>query len=89
MKTTAFAVGAPMILPASVFGANNKINIAWVGVGGMGFSDLRSCANGNNIVALCDCDTRKWTKAKRLFPEAAAIPDLKRFLRKWGIRLMP
>lgn len=56
MKRAAAALSIPTILPKSVFGANNKINLAWVGFNNMGWGDLRSCASGNNVVALCDCD---------------------------------
>ena len=34
-----------------------KLNIAGVGVGGMGRSNLKRVAEGNNIVALCDVDS--------------------------------
>jgi len=55
------AVAALTIVPRSVLGgegkpsANEKLNIAGVGVGGMGGSNLAAC-EAENIVALCDVD---------------------------------
>jgi hypothetical protein len=37
---------------------NEKLNIAGVGVGGRGADDLRGCSS-ENIVALCDVDSRQ------------------------------
>jgi predicted dehydrogenase len=57
----AAAVAALTIVPRSVLGgegkpsANEKLNIAGVGVGGMGGSNLAAC-EAENIVALCDVD---------------------------------
>jgi hypothetical protein len=50
------AVSAPSILRAA--GANERINIACIGVGGKGDSDTNSAFGlGGNIVALCDIDS--------------------------------
>jgi len=51
----AAAIGAPSILRAQ--GANQRINIACIGVGGKGSSDTDNAFRlGGNIVALCDID---------------------------------
>jgi hypothetical protein len=55
---------APQILAKSVAGANDKLNIAWVGFGNQGGGDLNACSNGNNMVALADCDPNVWGKRK-------------------------
>ncbi|HCD00386.1 MAG TPA: oxidoreductase, partial [Planctomycetaceae bacterium] len=47
------AVAAPTLVSAAVFGANERLNIGAIGVGGRGASDLAAVA-GENIVALCD-----------------------------------
>jgi hypothetical protein len=60
LKSTSFlagaaAIGAPSFLRAQ--GANERINIACIGVGGKGDSDSNSAfALGGNIVAICDID---------------------------------
>ena len=84
LKGAAAALAAPLILPTSVFGANAKLNLAWVGFGGMGFRDLVGCANGNNVVALADVDPRMWGKARELFPQAAFYKDFRVMLEEMG-----
>src|SRR5690349_14050659 len=49
--STTLAVGFPALLRAR--GANEKLNIAVIGTGGRGGSNLAEVA-GENIVALCD-----------------------------------
>ncbi|MBT3193788.1 MAG: Gfo/Idh/MocA family oxidoreductase [Verrucomicrobia bacterium] len=84
LKGTAAALAAPMILPASVFGANEKLNIAWIGFGGMGWRDLQACANGNNVVALADVDPATWGRAKAAFPQAKFYTDFRVMLEEMG-----
>ena len=80
---TASALTVPTFLPKNVFGANEKkINIAWVGFGNMGWGDLNNCANGNNVVALCDCNPGTWERAKKKYPKAKFYKD---FRKKSGI----
>jgi hypothetical protein len=65
----AAAAAAFTIVPSRVMGAagqkppSAKLNIAGVGIGGMGSSNLRGC-EGENIVALCDVD---WAYAAKVF----------------------
>ena len=79
------ALAIPTFLPSSVFGANEKkINIAWVGFGNMGWGDLNNCANGNNVVALCDCNPGTWERAKKKFPKAKFYKDFRKMLEEMG-----
>src|SRR5687767_2098826 len=63
LKSTSFlagaaAIGAPSFLRAQ--GANERINIACIGVGGKGGSDTSHAYGvGGNIVALCDVDSNR------------------------------
>ncbi len=65
----AAAVAAITIVPRHVLGgrgrvsANEKLNIAGIGVGGRGASDLRALES-ENFVALCDVD---WDRASESF----------------------
>jgi predicted dehydrogenase len=52
---------------------NRKLNIAGIGVGGMGKANLKAIAESENIVALCDVD---WDYAKKIF---RLYPDAKRY----------
>jgi len=57
---------------------SDKLNIAGVGVGGMGFANLKNLES-ENIVALCDVD---WKYSKRVFDH---YPNAKRY---WDWRVM-
>ena len=70
--SAALAMVSPGLLRAAPSrSANEKLNIAGIGVGGMGGNNLNACA-GENIVALCDVDAggvaagtiKKYPKAK-------------------------
>src|SRR5215467_5020498 len=58
---TAIAAAGLMIVPRHVLGGpgytppSDRLNIAGIGVGGMGMHNMRALA-GENIVALCDVD---------------------------------
>ena len=78
---------APQILAQSVSGANEKLNIAWVGFGNQGGGDLRACGNGNNVVALADCDPNTWGKKKKNYPEAKFYKDFRQMLEEMGDKI--
>ena len=72
LKASAAALGAPLVAPLilakPVAGANEKLNLAWVGFGNQGGGDLGACAGGNNIVGndtaqfrtFLDAESKKW-----------------------------
>jgi hypothetical protein len=64
---------------AVAFAANEKLNIAGIGVGGQGGHDLRSVA-GENIVALCDVDDRRAAGSYKQFPKARRFDDFRKML---------
>jgi len=64
-------------VPSRLLGADapsNKLNIAGIGVGGMGHSNLRQC-EGENIVALCDVDSQFAAKTFKMYPNAKVYKD--------------
>jgi len=73
------------VVPRHVLGgqgqpsANERINIAGIGVGGQGWSDIRAVGK-ENIVALCDVDTRQAAKAFEKFPRAKRYRDFRKML---------
>jgi predicted dehydrogenase len=91
LKHTATALGAPLVAPLilakPVAGANEKLNIAWVGFCTRGWVDLTACAGGNNIVALCDCDPNVWERAKKQFPEAKFYLDFRKMFAEMGDKI--
>jgi predicted dehydrogenase len=83
----AAAAAAFTVVPRHVLGGpgqtppSGKLNVAGVGVGGMGFGDIRSVAGlGENIVALCDVDQRHAEKAFKQFPDAKPHTDFRKML---------
>ena len=45
--------------PKRVFGANDRIAFAGIGIGGKGSSDIDNAGNLGDVVALCDIDLNK------------------------------
>ncbi len=61
--------------------ANNKLNIAAIGVGGMGGSNLKA-VNMENIVALCDVDDAYAANTFNTYPDAKKYKDFRQMLEK-------
>jgi predicted dehydrogenase len=63
--------------------ANNKLNVAGIGVGGRGAGDINACAGaGANIVALCDVDANRAKGTFQKFPDAKVYRDFRVMLEK-------
>src|SRR6476619_5914751 len=83
-STAAMAALSAAIVPSRVLGAQapgNKLNIAAIGIGGMGASNLKAC-EGENIVALCDVDRQYAAKTIALYPKATVYTDYRVMLEK-------
>lgn len=60
---------------------SEKINIAGIGVGGMGAGDINAVAGlGTNMVALCDVDERRARGTFEKFPQAKRYRDFRKML---------
>jgi hypothetical protein len=88
--TTGAVAAGLTILPSSVVSGlghrapSDKLNIAVVGIGGMGNSNLKNVKPTENIVALCDVD---WGYSKHVFeenPGAKAYWDWRRMYDEMG-----
>ena len=81
----AAAAGAFTVVPRHVLGGptqtppSGKLNVAGVGVGGMGGHNLRQVRN-ENIVALCDVDHGYAAGAFKAFPKAKTYKDYRKML---------
>jgi predicted dehydrogenase len=60
--------------------ANEKLNIACIGVGGKGDSDTDQASHQGNIVALCDIDDTMLDKKATRFPQAKRYNDFRKML---------
>jgi predicted dehydrogenase len=87
LKASASAAFGFYFVPRHVLGgpgrraASDKLNVAGIGVGGKGHSDVRGMS-GENIVALCDVDDRRAGGAFRSFPNAKRFNDYRIMLEK-------
>jgi len=81
------AAAAFTIVPRHVLGGaghtppSEKLNIAGVGAGGMGRSNIKACS-GENIVALCDVDDERAAETYKLHPNAKKYRDFRKMLEK-------
>lgn len=85
IKQSGAALAAFTIVPSNVVAGlgykapSDKLNIAGIGIGGMGRTNLKNM-NSENIVALCDVD---WKYAERCFkdyPKAKKYKDYRKML---------
>ena len=75
----AVGLAAPGLVSAAVLGANERLNIGVIGVGGRGAGDLAAVA-GENIVALCDVDSGRLAAAAKRHARAKTYADYRRML---------
>ncbi len=73
----ASALAFPFVSSARVLGANGRLAIAGIGVGGKGWTDITMCAT-EDIVALCDVDDARAAEARKRFPAAKHFRDFRR-----------
>src|SRR6266542_360828 len=78
-RTLLTAAGTIGVAPAFLRGQNlnNKLNIAIIGAGGRGGSNLES-VSAENIVALCDVNGKNLDKAGAKFPQARQYADFRK-----------
>src|SRR5882757_5710520 len=89
IRNAAIAGGSFFIVPRHVLGRgfvapSDKLNIAGIGAGGKGESDLRefSKSPNANVVFLCDVDDRQIKKSVERFPNAKRYKDWREMLDK-------
>ena len=72
VQSTAALAAAPYFIPASAFGANERITLAHIGVGGMGTGHLNFNKDRKDIriVAVCDVDKRHMETARNILKSA-------------------
>ena len=86
-RTTAAAGAAAFAFPyiGQVLGANERLNIACIGVGGKGDSDSSDAAScGGNIVAICDVDKNTLARKGQQFAKAKQYQDFRKLLDEMG-----
>jgi predicted dehydrogenase len=96
LKTTALAAatlgagcesrGAPVLRQGRRVAPGQKMNIACIGCGGKGVSDVTG-VSGENIVALCDVDAAQATKIFQRYPDVPKYQDFRKMLRELDDRI--
>jgi hypothetical protein len=86
-RTTTAVSTAALAFPfvGNVLGANERIRVGCIGVGGKGdsdSSDAKSC--GGEVVALCDVDKNTLARKAKQFPEAKLYQDYRKLLDEMG-----
>jgi hypothetical protein len=77
----AAALSFPFPYVGNVLGANDRINVGCIGVGGKGDSDSEHAAEcGGNLVALCDVDENNLKNKAKKFSDAKLYSDFRKML---------
>jgi hypothetical protein len=89
LRSSTLGGTAVLVLPSArlafAYEANGKLNVAGIGVGGQGRSDLDNISGlGVNIVALCDVDQKRAGDIFQKHPQARAFTDFRRMLEAMG-----
>ena len=91
VKNSAIVASSFFIVPRHVLGGvgytspSDKLNLAGIGIGGKGTSDLWNASNEGkeNVVAMCDVDSGEYTKTSRdRFPKAQFFKDYREMFDK-------
>ena len=89
IKNSSLVTAGFFIVPRHVLGRgfvapSDKLNIAGIGVGGKGESDLAGFVKSPNanVIALCDVDDRQAVKSRASFPKAKYYKDFREMLEK-------
>jgi len=85
LKKSSLAMAGFYIVPRHVLGGkgfiapSDKLNIAAIGCGGKGWSDIMGAYDSgrNNIAALCDIDDRQMKQSVEKFPAAKKYKDFR------------
>lgn len=92
IKQASIGASTFMIVPRHVLGGrgytppSDTLNVAGIGVGGKGRSDLSSFAENSNvnIVALCDVDDRQAVESRKAYEKANYYHDFRKMLESEG-----
>jgi predicted dehydrogenase len=86
-RSTVAAGAAAFAFPSigQVLGANDRIHVACIGVGGKGDSDSNDAARcGGTVVAICDVDKNTLDRKAKQFPKARQYQDFRKMLDEMG-----
>lgn len=82
--TAAASAFAFTYVPSRVWGANDRIRMAGIGVGGKGSSDIDQAGSLSDVVALCDCDDNPLNEKLKKWPSAKKFHDFRQMFDAMG-----
>ncbi len=83
LKKAGASAFAFQFVPSTIWGANERLRVAAIGVGGKGSSDIEGIADaGGEFVALCDIDQNRLQGMQKNFPKAKSYKDFRMLLDK-------
>jgi predicted dehydrogenase len=82
--TLGYLFTGPAISVQQVFGANDRLRVAGVGVGGKGSGDIEQAGKLMEVVALCDIDEQRLTKRAASWPAAKKFFDFRKLYDEAG-----
>ena len=87
LTTAAVAVAAPAIVRGQ--NLNSQLQLAGIGCGGKGLSDIREMANHEKakFVGFCDVDLGRTADAQKLSPDAPVFQDFREMLAELGDKI--
>ena len=74
----------PYVSRRRVLGANERLRIAAVGVGGKGWTDVTQAGATENIVGICDVDSGRLAQAGKTFTSARRFADWREMFDQLG-----
>jgi hypothetical protein len=82
LRYTTLAAGSTLAFPyvGQVLGANGRVNLACIGVGGQGGGDSSGVGRMGNVVAVCDVDKVALNRKAKEFPNAKQYQDFRKML---------
>ena len=82
VSAAAASAAAAMLPTARVLGANESINLAFLGTGGRGMESARWFSGIPNVrvASLCDADETRMAEAQKKYPDAKTEKDLRKVL---------
>jgi predicted dehydrogenase len=78
--TLGYLFTGPAVSVRRALGANDKLRVAGIGIGGKGESDINQAAKFMDVVALCDIDDERLNKRGESYPSAKKYFDYRKLL---------
>jgi predicted dehydrogenase len=80
-----YLYAAPAFSAVRIQGANGRLRVAGIGVGGKGSSDIDQAAQFMEVVALCDIDERPLGEKAKKWPQAKTFFDFRKLFDDSGL----